>query len=284
MTLEILENCESFSGRVQTSFIVTLVEDNEVISNDTAIAETFNEYFIKITGTIDIGKAKFYLPPTDSIEDHIAIAITKYNLHPCVKRIQDNFNPSRMFDFTLVSMEDMYTQQQRLDPEKAAQLESIPAKILKESSDVFLPYLSSNFSLCLVENYFRNELKNGDIVSLEKKDDVLSKENYRPITLLSSASKIFERLLYDELMKFAVNFLLPLLCILRNGYNTQHALLRFLETCKMTLDKSGYAGALLMDLSKAFDCIDHELLIAELHPYEFNTNALKMIYSYLSKK
>ena len=188
-----------------------------------------------------------------------------------------------MFDFTLVSMEDMYTQQQRLDPEKAAQLESIPAKILKESSDVFLPYLSSNFSLCLVENYFRNELKNGDIVSLEKKDDVLSKENYRPITLLSSASKIFERLLYDELMKFAVNFLLPLLCVLRNGYNTQHALLRFLETCKMTLDKSGYAGALLMDLSKAFDCIDHELLIAELHPYEFNKNALKMIYSFHRK-
>ena len=120
--------------------------------------------------------------------------------------------------------------------------------------------------------------------SLLKKDDVLSKENYRPITLLSSASKIFERLLYDELMKFAVNFLLPLLCVLRNGYNTQHALLRFLETCKMTLDKSGYAGALLMDLSKTVDCIDHELVIAELHPYEFNKNALKMIYSYLSKK
>ena len=77
-----------FSGRVQTFFSVTLVEDNEVISDDTAIAETFNEYFVKITGTIDVGNAKFYLPPTDSIEDHIAIAITKYNLYPCVKRIQ----------------------------------------------------------------------------------------------------------------------------------------------------------------------------------------------------
>ena len=52
----------------------------------------------------------------------------------------------------------------------------------------------------------------------------------------------------------------------------------------MTLDKSGYAGALLMDLSKAFDCIDHELLIAKLHAYGLSRNALKMIHSYLSKR
>ena len=66
-----------------------------------------------------------------------------------------------------------------------------------------------------------------------------------------------------------------LLCAFRKGYNTQHALLRFLETCKMTLDRKGYAGALLMDLSNAFDCIDHELLIAKLHAYGFSRNALK---------
>ena len=52
----------------------------------------------------------------------------------------------------------------------------------------------------------------------------------------------------------------------------------------MTLDKSGYAGALLMDLSKAFDCIDHELLIAKLYAYGLYRNALKMIHSYLSKR
>ena len=52
----------------------------------------------------------------------------------------------------------------------------------------------------------------------------------------------------------------------------------------MTLDKGGYAGALLMDLSKAFDCMDHELLLAKLHAYGFGKDALKMIYSYLSKR
>ena len=155
---------------------------------------------------------------------------------------------------------------------------------MKGSSDVFLPYLTNTFNLCLAENYFPNELKKGDVSSFYKKDDALNKKNYRPITVLSSTSKILERLVYDQLMEFSVSFLSPLLCAFKKGYNTQHALLRFLETCKMTLDKSGYAGALLMDLSKAFDCIDHELLIAKLHAYGLSRNALKIIHSYLSKR
>ena len=52
----------------------------------------------------------------------------------------------------------------------------------------------------------------------------------------------------------------------------------------MTLDGRGYAGVLLTDLSKAFDCIDHDLLITKLHAYGFSRNALLMIHSYLSQK
>ena len=81
-----------------------------------------------------------------------------------------------------------------------------------------------------------------------------------------------------------MKFLLSLLCAFREGYNTPHALIRLLETCKMTLDGRGYAGVLLTDLSKAFDCIDHDLLIVKLHAYGFSRNTLLMIHSYLSQK
>ena len=64
----------------------------------------------------------------------------------------------------------------------------------------------------------------------------------------------------------------------RKGYNTQHALLNLIEKCKKVLDKKGYAGAILMDLSKAFDCLDHELLLAKLDAYGFSKNALRFIY------
>ena len=95
-------------------------------------------------------------------------------------------------------MEDIYKQLDRLDPKNTTPLGSIPAKILKGSSDIFLPYLTTTFNLRLAENCFPNELKNGDMSSLYKKNDPLNKKNNRPITVLSSTSKILERLLYDQ--------------------------------------------------------------------------------------
>ena len=64
----------------------------------------------------------------------------------------------------------------------------------------------------------------------------------------------------------------------------QHALLKFLGTSKITMDNGGFAGALLMDVSKAFECLNHELLLAKLHAYGFSRSALALIHSYLSNR
>ena len=110
------------------------------------------------------------------------------------------------------------------------------------------------------------------------------KKNYRPMTVLASVSKIYERVLESQIKYHALSFLAPLLCGFREGYGTQHALLRLMETCKKTLDKGGFAGALLTNLSKAFDCLNHKLLIAKLGVYGFSPSALRLIHSYLSER
>ena len=76
-------------------------------------------------------------------------------------------------------------------------------------------------------------------------------------------------------------FLSPFLCGYREGFSTQYALLTLIERWKFCLDKQGFAGALLMDLSKAFDTINHKLLIAKLHTYGFSIDALQVLLSYL---
>ena len=70
----------------------------------------------------------------------------------------------------------------------------------------------------------------------------------------------------------------------RKGYKTQQALVSLIEKWKKILDDKGFGGAVLMDLSKAFDTLNHELLIAKLHAYGFNRDSLKLINDYLSNR
>ena len=88
----------------------------------------------------------------------------------------------------------------------------------------------------------------------------------------------------NEMNSFITQHLSKHLCGYRKGYNVQHALISMIEKWKSTLDQKGYAGAVLMDLSKAFDCMNHELLLAKLYAYGFSKNALKMVRSYLSNR
>ena len=178
----------------------------------------------------------------------------------------------------------MLEQLQNLDPKKGSPQEAIPAKILKSNADLFCFPLTELFNKLVEESSFPDDLKNADVSSLFKKDDNMSKKNYRPISLLPSIAKIFERLMHKQLSDFTERFFSPLLGGFRQGYNTQNVLLNFLQYCKNSIDNKGLAGAVFMDLSKAFDCVNHGLLIAKLSAYGLNMDALQLISSYLSNR
>ena len=273
-----------FSGKIQSSANVTLRENDEIISNDLAVAEIFNDYFLNITSSLEIQTIEPDIILPGNIIDPVDIAIIKYSNHPSIHRINSNFEPAEKCEFMPCSRMEMLTQINNLNHKKASPINSIPAKILKSNSDILLPYLTDAFNLCLSELAFPHELKAGDITALFKKGDTFSKKNYRPITVLSAISKIFERIMYEQIMPFVECFLSPLLCGFRKGYNTQHALLRLVESSKENLDKGGSAAAFSIDLSKAFDCLNHELLIAKLNAYGMGKDALKLINSYLSHR
>ena len=74
------------------------------------------------------------------------------------------------------------------------------------------------------------------------------------------------------------------LCGFRKSYSTQHALLNLIKKWQQTLDISGKIGAVLMDLSRAYDCLPHDILIAKLAAYGFDSESLRFLYSYLSNR
>ena len=119
---------------------------------------------------------------------------------------------------------------------------------------------------------------------MHKKKSKFSKENYRPISILPNISKVYERCLYDQISNFFEDVFSKYQCGFRKGYSAQHCLLVMIEKWKKIVDYGGVFGALLTDLSKAFDCIPHDLIIAKLEAYGFQTDALNLVYDYLSNR
>ena len=120
------------------------------------------------------------------------------------------------------------------------------------------------------------------VIPVFKSEDTSCKKNYRPISILPSLSKVFEKLLSLQINVFFENKFSKVLCGFRAKHNTQHALVTLLQKWKACLDNSGKVGTILMDLSKAFDCLPHELLIAKLEAYGFQQNSLNLLKNYLN--
>ena len=129
---------------------------------------------------------------------------------------------------------------------------------------------------------FPDELKLADITPIYQKDDPNKSKNYRPVSVLPAVSKVFEKITHDQIIQYINSFLTPYLCGYRKGFGNQQVLLSLIEKWKIVLDLKGYGGAVLTDVSKAFDTINHDLLIAKLHAYGFTKESLKLIKSYLS--
>ena len=271
-----------FTDKVQVSQSITLIEKGEMVTDDLKIAEIFNNYFANITQDLEITDNGAQLSSTTGIEDPIDKAVEKYKSHSSIKKIKECFTCSESFHFRQVTAKEVFCQLRKLNPRKSSPVGSIPVKVMKENSDIFAPILQGHFNATISQNDFPETLKAGDILSLYNKDDNFIKKLYRPITVLPSASKIYERLMESQMKAFARCFLNSLLCGLRENYSTQHALLRFIEDCRRALDSGNTAGAVLMDLSKAFDYLNHDLLIAKLEAYGFSRGALQLIHSNLN--
>ena len=112
-----------------------------------------------------------------------------------------------------------------------------------------------------------------------KKGDRTEIKNYRPVSLLNTFTKIYERFLHENLTIYVDTFLLKFISAYRKSYSSNHVLIRLIESWKKT-----FVGAVLTDLSKAFDSIPHDLLIAKMHAYGFSKNSLVFFYSYLKRR
>ena len=192
---------------------ISLVHNDNVISDDQESADTFNNFFEHAVDNLGIQEyqSDHNIDINSISDDPIDYAIAKYKNHPSIIMINENVSFESRFSFTAVNEDDI--QREILNPKKPGTSGNIPTKMLKSSSEICSVALQSIWnSETLGKLYFPNKLKLTDITPVYKMKDLTLVENYRPVSVLPSVSKIFERIIQKQFSNYVDEFLSPYLC------------------------------------------------------------------------
>ena len=127
-------------------------------------------------------------------------------------------------------------------------------------------------------------MKIAEISLVFKKFNNNSKDNYRAISTLSNFTKFFKSILFMQIERYIQNKFSKYLTGFWKNHNTQNSLLRMIESWKVRLNNGSKVGVIIMDLSKAFDGLNHELLLTKLKAYGLDSNSVTFMKSYLTNR
>ena len=180
-----------------------------------------------------------------------------------------------------VSEEFVYKELCELNISKATGIDGFKPKFLKDGADVIKGPVTHIINLSLESGLVPNGLKSAIVKPLYKKGSRLDVGNYRPVSILPTISKIMERAVYLQMEKHLKdkNILYEFQSGFRASYSTDTCLINLQDGIRIDISQGKYAGMVLMDLQKAFDTVDHDILLEKLDSMGFDNH--KWFESYL---
>ena len=163
---------------------------------------------------------------------------------------------------------------------------SCPVSILKSASSFISNIIAETFNTSVEIGKYPTKLKMAKVIPIYKSDDETDPNNYRPISLLSCFNRIFEKLVYKRMKCFIdkTNILYPSQYGFRHGHSTEHAILDIVNAIQSNMDKGSFSCGVFIDLKKAFDTVDHNILLKKLDFYGFRGMIQDWFESYLRER
>jgi hypothetical protein len=168
----------------------------------------------------------------------------------------------------------------------ATGLDNVSARFLKDGASVLARPLAHLINLSISSGIVPNDLKSARVVPLHKKNSKTSVGNYRPVSILSVVSKVFEKVVYSQLNNYLQhsNLLYSLQSGFRSNYSTDTCLIHLLDHLRSQSDKGNFTGMVMLDLQKAFDTVNHEILFSKLSAMGVDHSSVNWFKSYLQNR
>jgi len=260
------ETINKLRGKAKSDIKASFFIDEKLITCRRAIAKKFNQYFISLARNLNTS-AYSEIPLTSFPSFY------SYFSKPCENSIY---------------LEDCTTDEiaQIINDFANGKASDIPIVLIKASSSIISPYLAPLYNECISRGEFPEIFKCGKISPIFKKGDRENIENYRPISTLPIFGKIFEKIIYSRLYKFlsAQGILDDSQFGFRQGHSTVHAIQHSVNIIDESHKANKHVIGIFIDLSKAFDTLDHKILQEKLSNYGIRGIPHKLLSNYLSKR
>lgn len=246
--------------------ISSIKHEDIVINNPLEIANAFNSYFVNITNAYSA-----------SVNEKEALSYVEGNISNQDKNLLS-------FTFHTIDLIQLNNIVSQLKPSKSDKLGDTPTFIFKDFFHVLGPSLLELINTCLINGVFPEFMKLGKITPIHKKGDKQLLSNYRPISILHTMSKILEKAMYDQLYSYFEqnNLFSDKQFGFRKKKSTIEAVQQLLDNIFKAFENKETAISMHFDLAKAFDMVNHKLLLKKLKVYGLRDSAIKLIESYLT--
>ena len=242
-----------------------LYQSGQIVTSPAKLAEIMNNYFVNKVATICQGLPKQTDDPTRILKKIMMHRTSTFSLscvHPeSVRKIIVNLKNS-----------------------KSCGVDTIDTNTLKIMVDDILPAVTHIVNLSIQQSVFPAQYKIAKVIPLLKKGDPLLPKNYRPVAILCVLSKVVERVVYLQVVDYMNrnNFFHPNHHGFRAHHSPASAMIQMYDTWVQAVDKGQLTGVCMLDMSAAFDVVDHGILLEKLKLYGFDIGALKWMEDYLT--
>ena len=248
---------------------ISLQIDGKIVSEKKQIANHFNRFFTSIacklvdclpSGPVTFGRDR----------------LSEFYLRLGVKPNNFSFKPA--------SIESIAKLLKSLKCAKATGLDNIAARFLRDAADLIAPLVAYIVNLSLAQGTVPDDMKHAKTIPLFKKGCRSDPGNYRPISILSVTSKVLEKVIHQQLYEYLTvsKLLFKFQSGFRKSHSTDSCLLFLTDFIRTEMDAGKLCGMILIDLQKAFDTVDHNLLFSKLTAIGVSSSSLRWFISYLS--